>query len=151
MAGENGPLGGVMDRDEWSLFPMAANALAASIMANYPQSGMTQYVNQQYEISRANHAAMVEKEAQRQAAKEANRNRNLGLAGMALGGVTGGLAAPAMGVTTLSGVVGGAGFGGNMATGNYAGAASALGALTPKPTLPPGMTEEEYAMAIGQL
>ena len=148
MAGEDGFLGGAMARDEWSKIPVAMNMLANAIMANYPNNGTAQMVNQQYEIARSNDVTMTQKEAQRQAAKEANRTKNLGLAGMALGGVAGGLAAPAMGATALSGVVGGAGFGANMATGNYAGAASALGALTPAaPKVAPPAPDMSSALA----
>lgn len=131
MAGENGPLGGMFARDEWSKFPVALNMLANAIMANYPNNGVAQMVNQQYEIARANDVAMTQKEAQRQAEKEANRKKNRALAGTAVGAAAGGLAAPALGASVSSGISAGAGFGGGMASGDPSAAFSALGQLTP--------------------
>ena len=127
MAGEDGFLGGALARDEWSKLPVALNMLANAIMANYPNNGVAQMVNQQYEIARANDVAMTQKEAQRQADKKANRKKNLALGATVAGGLAGGLAAPALGASVMSGISAGAGFGGGHALAGAARRARPMG------------------------
>ena len=146
MAGENTALGGLMGRDDWAEFALAGNMLANSIMSNYPNSGAAQMVAQQYEIARQNKVAMEQKEAARLAAKEQNRQKNRGIAGSVAGAALGGVAAPALGASAMSGISAGAGFGGGMATGDYASALQSFAQLQPLAPAAPVAANAQSAM-----
>ncbi len=129
------------NRDESGQRLLALSHFAMGLVNRYPHR-IQGFVEYQHETAMNTAQVLKEQEAQRQAAKKANRMKNRALIGSIAGAGLGVVAATALGVSAMAGMTGGMSVGGSLAGGDMTGVAGGLGSFA-SPQAQVGMSDAQ--------